>query len=145
MINKYYMAYGSNMNINQMFRLCPTAKIVGTGIIKDYRLVFKRYATIEPDEDGTSVPVVIWEIDDECEFRLDCFEGFPNLYRKEMFEVCMNEDEFITAMAYVINSDAYELPSDNYFKTILYGYTDMDLDSDFLMEAVSYTQEMINR
>ena len=33
---KLYVAYGSNLNKEQMRYRCPTAKFVGTGIIEGY-------------------------------------------------------------------------------------------------------------
>ena len=38
---KLYVAYGSNLNKEQMCYRCPTAKFVGTGIIEGYELQFK--------------------------------------------------------------------------------------------------------
>ena len=40
-MSKYYLAYGSNLNTRQMAHRCPTAVVVGTAVIKDYRLKFK--------------------------------------------------------------------------------------------------------
>lgn len=59
----YYLAYGSNLNIRQMALRCPTAKPVGTAVIKDYELLFKgsktgAYLTIEPKV-GAEVPVAV--------------------------------------------------------------------------------------
>ena len=55
---KLYVAYGSNLNKEQMRYRCPTAKFVGTGIIEGYELQFKgalhgACATIAPKE-GTA-------------------------------------------------------------------------------------------
>ena len=36
-----YYAYGSNLNLRQMARRCPTAKLLGTGVIPDYELLFR--------------------------------------------------------------------------------------------------------
>ena len=49
---KYYLAYGSNLNIRQMQMRCPGAKPVGTMVLEDYELLFKgsktgSYLTIE--------------------------------------------------------------------------------------------------
>ena len=41
MSKRFYVAYGSNLNIRQMKHRCPTAKLYGTGEIKDYELQFK--------------------------------------------------------------------------------------------------------
>ena len=66
MCKRFYLAYGSNLNIPQMQRRCPTAKIVGVAEIEDYELLFKgsktgSYLTIEPKK-GAMVPVAVWEI-----------------------------------------------------------------------------------
>ena len=41
MEKRYYIAYGSNLNIRQMKMRCPGARIIGTSVIEDYRLLFK--------------------------------------------------------------------------------------------------------
>lgn len=52
MEKRYYIAYGSNLNIRQMRMRCPGARIMGTSEIEDYELLFKgsqtgAYLTIE--------------------------------------------------------------------------------------------------
>ena len=66
MTGRRYIAYGSNLNRAQMALRCPDAKVVGTGEIKDYELLFRgnrngAVATVEPKK-GESVPVLIWEM-----------------------------------------------------------------------------------
>lgn len=51
-MKRYYIAYGSNLNVRQMKYRCPTAKIAGTAVIRDYELLYKgsktgSYLTIE--------------------------------------------------------------------------------------------------
>ena len=41
MTGRRYIAYGSNLNRAQMALRCPDAKVVGTGEIKDYELLFR--------------------------------------------------------------------------------------------------------
>ena len=41
MTKRYYIAYGSNLNIDQMSYRCPGAKVVGTSKIPDFELLFK--------------------------------------------------------------------------------------------------------
>lgn len=50
---KYYVAYGSNLNREQMAHRCPEAKLVGTGMLSNYEMVFRgnksnAVATVEP-------------------------------------------------------------------------------------------------
>lgn len=57
-----YLAYGSNMNIEQMAYRCPKAKLLGTAVLENDRLMFKRkrrpVATIEK-ETSCNIPVVL--------------------------------------------------------------------------------------
>ena len=41
MTGRRYIAYGSNLNRAQMALRCSDAKVVGTGEIKDYELLFR--------------------------------------------------------------------------------------------------------
>lgn len=41
-----YIAYGSNINLEQMAYRCPHSKVVGTSEIKDFELEFRGVATI---------------------------------------------------------------------------------------------------
>ena len=85
-MKRYYIAYGSNLNIPQMRWRCKDAKIVGTAVIKDYRLMFKgsqsgSYLTIEKAE-GYVVPVGVWSVSEDDEKHLDRYEGYPDFYYK---------------------------------------------------------------
>ena len=86
MEKRYYAAYGSNLNTLQMRYRCPSARVIGTAEIADYRLLFKgsktgAYLTIEKQK-GSIVPVGIWEVSESDERSLDRYEGFPNFYYK---------------------------------------------------------------
>lgn len=79
MEKRYYIAYGSNLNLRQMKMRCPTAKVMGTSVIKDYELLFKgsltgAYLTIEPKK-GSEVPVAVWIVTETDEEALDRYEG----------------------------------------------------------------------
>ena len=72
---RYYIAYGSNLNTQQMRFRCPNAIVMGTAELKDWRLVFKgsktgSYLTIEQAE-GYTVPVAVWEVNEVDEASLD--------------------------------------------------------------------------
>ena len=40
-MDNLYIAYGSNLHLDKMAKRCPSAKIVGTSEIKDYKLTFR--------------------------------------------------------------------------------------------------------
>ena len=132
-MKKYYFAYGSNLNLDQMAHRCPTAKVVGAGILNGYKLVFNRVASIEPDT-SQSVPVGIWEIDEYCEASLDLYEGYPRLYRKEKVSVRFDGQK-IEGMIYIMNSTGKQPPNNTYFQTIQIGYRNIGLDEKYLSAA----------
>ena len=139
MRRKLYIAYGSNLNKEQMARRCPTARYVGTGMVEGYELKFKgrpdgAYATIDPKKGG-SVPVAIWEIQPYDEFRLHQYEGYPNHYFTRNIPVKIGNHE-VTGMVYIMNLRAQaNLPSDQYYDTVEQGYKDCDLDIAYLEAA----------
>jgi len=44
--DRLYIAYGSNLNLKQMAHRCPTAKVVGTAMLHNWRLAFYSVATV---------------------------------------------------------------------------------------------------
>ena len=79
---KYYIAYGSNLSVEQMSQRCPDARIVGQAVLEGWELAFKGCATILPNKEKNT-PVLVWEISERDEGNLDLYEGYPNYYRKE--------------------------------------------------------------
>lgn len=144
---RLYIAYGSNLNLPQMAHRCPTAKPVGTAVIKNYELLFRGgrrggVATVEPRE-GASVPVLLWSIRPKDEASLDHYEGFPNLYGKRMMEVELGGGT-VPAMVYVMTPghDA-GYPSDYYLNVIAEGYRTAGFDLGVLAAAVERTEEIM--
>lgn len=138
--NKLYIAYGSNMNQEQMAYRCPYAVVLGTAFLPDYELLFRgggrsAVATVEPKK-GASVSVLLWEITPRDEEALDRYEGWPRLYRKETVEVISGTKK-LEGMVYIMN-DGYPLgfPSECYLQTIIDGYLDAGIDKKYLEDAV---------
>ena len=146
MDKKLYIAYGSNLNIKQMANRCPTAKVVGTSTLKDWRLLFRgahagAVATVEPFKGG-SVPVLVWELTSADETALDRYEGWPFLYRKETVKVKLG-GKTVKAMVYVMNEGRpLGQPSCYYYTTILEGYKDAGFDLDILRQATADSVEL---
>lgn len=150
MKTKVYLAYGSNLNIPQMRTRCPGAKIVGTGEIKDCRLLFKgsltgAYLTIELHK-GASVPVAAWEVTREDEVFLDRYEGYPRFYTKENIRLPITGihggKKTLDAFCYVMRKDALPgLPSGWYFEVCREGYRTFGFDEKELAKAVRATKE----
>lgn len=124
---------------------CPEARIFGTSMIEDYRLLFKGsqsgcYLTIEPQK-GSHVPVAVWLVTDADEAALDRYEGFPAFYyKKEMTlpiqtiksDKIQNRKVFV----YIMHEErSLGLPKNTYFETCLQGYRSFGFSEDFLKQA----------
>ena len=150
MNKKYYIAYGSNLNLPQMRMRCPNARIIGTSVINDYQLLFKgsktgSYLTIEPKEGG-KVPVAVWEVSSRDEQSLDHYEGYPTFYykktmtldvkgirtgrirRKETFVYIMHEERKLGN------------PSIYYVRTCLDGYLAFGFDENYIFNALAISR-----
>lgn len=154
-MRKYYLAYGSNLNIEQMKHRCPTAKKVGVAYINNYRLAFKghptcSYYTIIPAK-GHRVPVGVWEVDEDCKRSLDVYEGYPRFYTIHTFrniELIRNDGtvQLISAFAYIMNKYVdYGMPTGNYYITCSQGYKDFNFDIKYIDDSMAFTKKMMKR
>ena len=135
-----YIAYGSNINLEQMAYRCPHSKVVGTSEIKDFELEFRGVATIVPKENA-SVPVLIWELDERDLPTLNKYEGWPRLYRQEKMSFELNGKSY-EGMAYLMNHGEISPPSQQYYNTILQGYRENGLDESYLQKALENSLQM---
>lgn len=140
----YYLAYGSNLNVEQMKFRCPGAEIVGTAEIKDYQLMFKgsrtgSYLTIEPKV-GSSVPVGVWRVTGPDIASLDRYEGFPSFYYKKSLTVACSDGRRHRSFVYIMHEDRLiGVPSKYYLRTCLAGYSAFGFDHNVLLDAVEYS------
>ena len=126
-----YIAYGSNMNQDQMGFRCPDAKLIGVGLLYGYQLEFNRHATIVESKDSTiSVPVAVWEITPEHEHRLDRYEGYPVYYRKISCTVDMGDGGHIQGTAYQMCNFVFNPPDKFYYEGIREAYESLGLHAE---------------
>jgi len=150
MFKKYYLAYGSNLNLENMMNRCPSAKIIGTIMLNDYRLVYKgkndnySYLTIERC-DGYSIPMAVYEITLTDLLSLDDYEGYPWLYSKSYVPLNI-EGKKRKALIYIMNLDFdYHLPSQEYIDICMEGYEDFEFDKNILEQALLDTKRNISK
>mgnify|MGYP002626078655 FL=1 len=154
-MSKLYLAYGSNLNVRQMKFRCPTAKIIGVGVIKNYELLYKgsktgSYLTIEPQK-GSYVPVGVWEVTAEDEAKLDLYEGFPKFYYKKSVRLPV---EFFdgkgtaekTAFVYIMHEERpLGVPTGYYIQVCRQGYYDFGFDMRLIYEACQKSLKGVNK
>lgn len=153
MKKKYYIAYGSNLNVQQMQMRCPYAAAVGTAELKDWELLFKgsktdSYLTIE-ERNGSKVPVTVWEVTEMDEAALDRYEGFPDFYYKREMKVRYKgirsgKYRTVSAFVYIMHEDRpIGIPTDFYMRTCLKGYETFGFDEDVLLDAYDKCVEAV--
>lgn len=151
-MSRYYLAYGSNLNVRQMRFRCPTALVVGRGVIKDYRLLFKgsktgSFLTIEKAK-GYEVPVAVWKVDEACEESLDRYEGYPSFYYKKEIEIDFKSikkglPRHSKAFVYIMHEERkLGIPSRAYVEVCLEGYRTFGFDPILIEEAIIKSLEV---
>lgn len=151
MKERLYLAYGSNLNRAQMRLRCPGARVIGTAILKDWRLVFKgsktgSYLSIEPAE-GFRVPAAVWRVTESDEDALDVYEGFPTFYYKEALTVPVRgirggRERQRQVFAYIMQEDRpFGIPTARYLRICAEGYRGFGFNLDLLWEAESYSRK----
>jgi gamma-glutamylcyclotransferase (GGCT)/AIG2-like uncharacterized protein YtfP len=132
-----YVAYGSNLNRQQMRQRCPGARAVMRFTLRDAKLVFRYVLDVEPCK-GSTVPCIVWEINRAHEHDLDRYEGVAGgLYVKEYITL----DDGSEALIYVMNDPGISPPSREYFQRVKQGYEDFGLDMRKLNRALSHSQK----
>lgn len=131
----YYFAYGSNLNPLQMERRCPGSFIQGPGTLERFKLAFAGWSRSWNGPVATVVPSqgicqgLVYSITEEDLALLDQFEGYPSVYRRERFDVIMEDGSILRCWVYLHNSQtAMDRPSQQYLGVIEKGYHDYGFD-----------------
>ena len=140
MNNRLFAAYGAGVNRAEMAKCCPTAKLIGTTELKNYRLAFRgsragALVTIEKAK-GSIVPALLWEISPQDEAALERWFGVPELYRKATIKVRRDGTPVDVLIYILISGKPQNKPSAFYYSTLLEGYRAAGFDADILKAAV---------
>ena len=152
-MTKFYLAYGSNLNIRQMRFRCPDAQPIGTAEIPDYQLLFKgsktgAYLTIEPAS-GDTVPVAVWAVSERDEERLDTYEGYPSFYYKTQMTLPVksletDKTKLLTAFIYIMHEErSFGIPRHDYVQTCVEGYRHFGFDLEHLRQAIAISAKEV--
>lgn len=150
-MSKIYIAYGSNMDLEQMRHRCPKAQLLGTGLLEGWRLMFKgsktgAYATIEREK-GLTVPILLWRISAADEERLDRYEGFPSFYYKRAIQAVKTDANGIRCgltrgMAYIMHEERkLGVPNEHYYMVLAEAYGKFGFDIKILEDACEYSDQ----
>ena len=142
-----YLAYGSNLNVEQMAQRCPGAVPVGLVDLPDHKLVFRgshsgHYLSVDPCP-GSSVTCVAWMLGKGHEAALDRYEGYPLFYDKARASLPVRsldgQASFgkMRCMWYALPTDApMGPPYQAYTRACAEGYRYFGLSEDILKQAI---------
>ena len=148
---KLYIAYGSNMNKKVIKSVSSFSIKLFSGNLIGYNLVFRglpntSYLSIE-ENNNSSIPVVVYLINNYTESQLDNYESYPELYKKieKKFKLSINNKVFkINAMLYqMVNSFKDNLPNIDYYNTCLDAYNNLGFDKNILVNTFNSTKEIV--
>ena len=119
-MNKYYFAYGTNLNKKIFLKKFKNAKLIEKYTLNNYKVVF-RTKYIIPDlqrKIDSKVQGLIYRIDKNIEKKLDVYEDYPKLYIKKYFKYRNKR-----IMFYYMKKKSLPLkPKGYYFKIMMSGY-----------------------
>lgn len=127
----FYFAYGSDLNLKEMARLCPNSKPKIVARLHHYKLIFAGWsrkwrgptASIKPVRDERVIGA-LYEISDKDLKLLDKYTGYPTISDRITVLVNSNGDEPIKAETYVLKDKQEAKPSDEYISFVRQGYKD---------------------
>lgn len=141
MKQRYYIAYGSNLSIDQMIERCPSAKVIGKSIIPNMKPVCmgsggESYLNLTFQK-GSYSPVGIYSLSKEDEVKLDEIET-KKYYSK--IETNLKVFDFRDKQFHDYNGFIYLMTSPvtlgkcsaNYINTLIKGYKDFGFNLKLL-------------
>lgn len=139
-----YAAYGEMLCKSMRDTVCPDSKVVATGMLHGWKLVFKTHEDIETDEDS-SVPVIVLEVDEDDVKQLDKCHERGKYYDGKLVNVSVlssvdGSTNDVTAFTYVMmpRYDKYQRPSEWYLNLIKSGYMENGFDVSQLDNIVEH-------
>jgi hypothetical protein len=130
-----YFAYGMNTSTYEMAFRCPGAVGLGRAQLLNASFRFADHADIVECKDS-AVDGVLWSIGDADLKSLDQLEGYPFYYGRKLFEVEYN-GKIVEAIAYYMQPGKEEYPPSQYYLDMLIeGYTEHDVPTDQLENAL---------
>lgn len=134
-----YAGYGSNLDLGQMAQRCPTADIVGPGVLPATRLAFAQVATIIEDSRATCL-VGVYRLDATAVAAMDRYEGLGRAYERYLVTVEMGETK-VRCFTYIKKDARPWAPSKAYYDRIRAGYRTWGFDEQRVYRAAKRARD----
>lgn len=137
-----YFAYGSNMTIKTISKVCPSYKLLGPARLKDFRLAFTRFSN-KFNGGGVAdilqapdlfVWGILYEVDENDVKNLDQKEDLGKAYNRINVNVTLQNGTTHQAITYAVISKAhYEIrPNIKYLDLLLQGAKENNLKKSYI-------------
>ena len=136
-----YFAYGSNMSRGPMRTRCPTARAMGTAILRDHRFVIMAngYASVVPSA-GEDVHGLLWQIGPRDLAALDEYEDVVGgLYRRAMLPL-VRDKRTVKALVYLGSETREGRPRPGYMAIVIDAARECGLPEDYIASLVRFTR-----
>ena len=139
-MEKYFIAYGTNIKVEELSKSFPEAKIVSYGFIKNYALEFVGYdghaIATAVKKRGEKLPVAIWDFPKEMRYTLTNFEPFPYLYERKAVTAHVGKMKFRGEIYITKQKLRHGKPSEEYLNTLKEAYVEAGFDPKMLDIAI---------
>lgn len=136
--SEYYFAYGTNMSEAQMKVRCPTAVMIGPGVVHGYQLVFNRRGSYRPGAVASILRApehrvygVIWRIGREDMERLDERED-PSANARERITAFSLTGETFDCFVYVSFGSGHLPPDTGYLGELIKSAQEASLPPEYV-------------
>lgn len=134
----FYFAYGSNMDLAHMRRLCGWhCHVLGRATLKNYELGLdhRGYGNIRPKNEE-EVKGVLFDIDQEGLDALDEFEGYPQVFDRVQVEVEDDAGEKYQAWVYTESPGQFggKEPRMEYWERVVAGAKENNLPIEWIQK-----------
>jgi gamma-glutamylcyclotransferase (GGCT)/AIG2-like uncharacterized protein YtfP len=129
-----HFAYGSNMSVPMMRRMCPAARREGRAVLQGYRVFIMRegYASIRRDS-GACVHGVLWRLSPRDLAVLNAYENLAGgLYRAAMMSVVAQKR--LAAFVYVARRLGRGRPRPGYMEIVIAGAREAGLPAWYVRD-----------
>jgi gamma-glutamylcyclotransferase (GGCT)/AIG2-like uncharacterized protein YtfP len=138
----YYFAYGTNMNLDQMRRICGRHFLVlGPASLPDYEFAadFRGFVSAA-EKKGAKVLGVLYNVDQFCLDALDEFEGHPEVFRRTEALIADSSGQSLTAWIYIQPKERLggKQLKEEHLKRIIAGATENHLPKEWIKFLESF-------
>lgn len=144
----FYLAYGSNMNHQQMKKRCPGARFLRRVYVESYKFVYDGQSNSRNSPVANIVSAKggrVWgglfEINEDNLAALDRYEDYPNSYDRSELDAKDDQNNLYKAWAYYRTGKNIGEPSEEYRGIVIEGARNCGLPEEYVQSFLCPGQQ----